>query len=204
MHDVPAGKTIIERGARSESVGYVLNGTLAMVQVLEDGRKHIVGLLVPTDIYGRLFDGPSNYRIEALSASRILSFPRALFEQVLRDNPEAERLFLVHLLDEVDAAREWLLLISGRKAVNRLASFLSILLRRSKFRRVGGQAVLHVPLSRKDLAHYLGARPETLSRAFHALEDMGVLRIVDPQHFAILDESGLIAASGDDLTLQDD
>lgn len=204
MHDVPAGKTIIERSERSESVGYVLNGTLAMVQVLEDGRKHIVGLLVPTDIYGRLFNGPSNYRIEALSASRILSFPRALFEQVLRDNPEAERLFLVHLLDEVDAAREWLLLISGRKAVNRLASFLSILLRRSKFRRVGGQAVLHVPLSRKDLAHYLGARPETLSRAFHALEDMGVLRIVDPQHFAILDESGLIAASGDDLTLQDD
>lgn len=204
LHDLPLGKTIIERGARSEDVGYVLDGTLAMVQVLEDGKKHIVGLLVPTDIYGRLFDGPSNYRIEALSASRILSFPRALFEQVLRDNPEAERLFLVHLLDEVDAAREWLLLISGRKAVNRLASFLSILLRRSKSRRVGGQAVLHVPLSRRDLAHYLGARPETLSRAFHALEDMGVLRIVDPQHFAILDEPGLIAASGDDLMLHDD
>ena len=203
LHDVAAGETLIERGVRSEYVGYVLDGTLAMVQVLEDGRKHIVGLLVPTDLFGRLFDGPSNYQIEALSASRILSFPRAFFEQVLRDNPEAERLFLVHLLDEVDAAREWLLLISGRKAVNRLASFLSILLRRSKSKRIGGQALVHVPLSRKDLAHYLGARPETLSRAFHELERKRVLQIVDPHHFEVLDEQALIGASGDDLSLRD-
>lgn len=204
LRDMAAGATVLERGLRSEDVGYVLDGMLAMVQVLDDGRKHIVGLLVPTDIYGRLFDGPSNYRIEALSASRILSFPRAFFERVLLDNPEAERLFLVHLLDEVDAAREWLLLISGRKAVNRLASFLSILLRRTKFKRVGGQAVVHVPLSRKDLAHYLGARPETLSRAFHELESRGILQIIDPCHFRVADEAALIDASGDDLTLQAD
>lgn len=203
VHDVAAGETLIERGVRSESVGYVLDGTLAMAQVLEDGKKHIVGLLVPTDIFGRLFDGPSNYRIEALSAARILSFPRAVFEQVLKDNPEAERLFLVHLLDEVDAAREWLLLISGRKAVNRLASFLTILLRRSRFKRLGGHPVVHVPLSRKDLAHYLGARPETLSRAFHELEGKGILRIVDPHHFEVLDEQALTDASGDDLALDD-
>jgi CRP-like cAMP-binding protein len=55
LYDVASGELIIERGVRSESVGYVLDGTLAMVQVLEDSRKHIIGLLVPTDIYGRLF-----------------------------------------------------------------------------------------------------------------------------------------------------
>ncbi len=203
LHDVAVGETLIERGVRSESVGYVLDGTLAMVQVLEDGRKLIIGLLVPTDIFGRVFDGLSNYRIEALSVAQILCFPRAFFEQVLRDSPEAEQLFLVHLLDEVDAAREWLLVISGRKAVNRLASFLSILLRRSKSKRIGGQAMVHVPLSRKDLAHYLGARPETLSRAFHELEGKGILRIVDPHHFEVLNEQALTAASVDDLALGD-
>ena len=203
LHDVALGETLIERGARSEFVSYVLDGTLAMIQVLENDKRHIIGLLVPTDIFGRLFDGPSNYRIEALSAARILSFPRVFFERVLRDNPDAERLFLVHLLDEVDAAREWLLLISGRKAVNRLASFFIILHRRSKTKRSGGPAVVHVPLSRKDLAQYLGARPETLSRAFHELEHKGILRIVDPHHFEVLDEQALTDAAGDDLTLDD-
>jgi CRP/FNR family transcriptional regulator len=204
LRDVAAGDIVLDRGARSEEVGYVLDGTLAMVQVLEDGRKHIVGLLVPTDIYGRLFDGPSNHRIEALSTTRILAFPRSLFEAVLRDHPEAERLFLVHLLDEVDAAREWLLLISGRKAVNRLASFLTILARRSRFKRIAGESVVHVPLSRRDLARYLGARPETLSRAFHELERRGILRIDTPYHLTIRDEEALIDASGHDLTLEDD
>jgi len=202
LRDVTAGEMILERGMRSEKVGYLLDGTLAMVQTFEDGRKHIVGLLVPTDIYGRLFDGPSNYRIEALSPTRLLCFPREFFEQVLRDNPEAERLFLVHLLDEVDAAREWLLLLSGRKAVNRLASFLTILLRRSKFKRIAGRAEVHVPLSRKDLAQYLGSRPETLSRAFHDLQRKGILRIIDPYHFEIIDEGALVGAAGDDLIIE--
>lgn len=203
IRDVSVGETILERGPQSDVVGYVLEGTLAMIQVLEDGKKHIVGLLVPTDIYGRLFDGPSNYRIEALSAARTMFFPRAFLEKVLRDHPEAERLFLVHLLDELDAAREWLLLMSGRTAVNRLAAFLTILLRRTQFNRGDKSAVVRVPLARKDLALYLGARPETLSRAFHALERRAILRIIDPYQFEVLDEERLIEASGDDLTIKD-
>ena len=202
LRHVDAGETIVERGLRFDLIGYVLEGTLAMVQTFEDGKRHIMGFLVPTDVFGRLFDGPTNYRIEALSATRILLFPRAAFEQVLRAHPEAERLFLVHLLDEVDAARDWLLLISGRKVINRLASFLMILVRRSKFRRTGTPTVVHVPFARKDLAHYLGARPETLSRAFGELEGKGILRIVDPYHFEILDEGGLIEAAGENLIIE--
>jgi CRP/FNR family transcriptional regulator, anaerobic regulatory protein len=201
LREVEAGASVVERGMRSENIGYVLDGTLAMVQIFEDGKKHIVGLLVPTDIYGRIFDGPSDYRIEALSASRILCFPRGPFEQLLRENPDTERLFLVHLLDEMDAAREWLLLISGRKILNRLASFLVILMRRSQFKRTGSSAVVQVPLARKDLAQYLGARPETLSRAFHELEGRGILRIIDPYRFEIADEDALMAAAGDDLVV---
>jgi CRP/FNR family transcriptional regulator len=200
LRDVEPGATVVERGVHSPDIGYVLDGTLAMIQSLGDGRKHIVGLLVPTDIFGRVFDGPSNYRIEAMTPVRVLLFPRTAFEQILRENPGAERLFLVYLLDETDAAREWLLLISGRKAVHRLASFLTILLRRSRLTQ-GSTNVVHVPLARKDLAHYLGARPETLSRAIHKLEQTGVLRIIDPNHFEIVDEEALIEASGDDLVV---
>lgn len=201
LREVPAGTVLLERGERSDAVGYVLDGTLAMTQVIDHARTHIVGLLVPTDIYGRLFDGPSNYRLEALSPTRLVSFPRDLFEKVLRQSPEAERLFLVHLLDEMDAAREWLLLISGRRAVHRVASFLSILMRRQRPVTTDARVTLRLPLARKDLAHYLGVRPETLSRAFHDLQDRGVLRILDPNLFEVADPDALIESSGDDLVL---
>jgi CRP/FNR family transcriptional regulator len=202
LRDVEVGQIVVERGVLSPEIGYVLDGTLAMIQVLEDDKRHIVGLLVPTDIYGRVFDGPSSYRIEALTAVRTISFERAPFERILREHPDAERLFLVHLLDEMDAAREWLLLISGRKAVHRLASLLTILLRRSPRHTADRPDDVHVPLGRKDLAHYLGARPETISRAFHQMERKGILRIVDPSNVVILDRQALLAAAGEDLTLE--
>ena len=201
LRDVPEGTVVFERGEVSTEVGYVIDGTLAMTQVIDEVRKHIVGLLVPTDIYGRLFDGPSNYRLEALSPTRLVSFPRATFERVLRQNPDAERLFLVHLLDEMDAAREWLLLISGRKVLNRVAAFLSILMRRERSLPRSEPIRLHLPLARKDLAHYLGARPESLSRAFHELEDKGILKIVGPNVFEVVDQDALIESSGDDLVI---
>jgi CRP/FNR family transcriptional regulator, anaerobic regulatory protein len=199
VRDVVPGTVIVEDGAVVHEIGYVIDGTLAMIQNIDHSRKHIIGFLVPTDIYGRLFDGPNSYRIEALSDTRILSFPRAPFEAFLRQHPETERVFLVHLLDEMDAAREWLLLISGRKVINRAASFLTILIRRKKSVDPHHPHLVHLSLARKDLAHYLGTRPESLSRAFHELQDMGILRIIDANSFEILDPEALADISGEDL-----
>ncbi len=201
FRDVEPGDIIIETGELSVEIGYVIDGTLAMTQVIEDGRKHIIGLLVPTDLYGRLFDGPSTYRIEALARTRLCYFDRAHFEHVLRQQPEAERLFVVHILDELDAAREWLLLISGRKVLHRVASFLAILLRRTRPSAPFQPTQVHLPLARKDLAQYLGTRPESLSRAFHELEHNRILRIIDPYHFEILDIEALVEISGHDLDM---
>lgn len=58
-----AGK---ERRAR---IGYVIEGTLAKTQVIDPVRAHIVALPVPTNIHGRLFDGPCSFRINVLSAA---------------------------------------------------------------------------------------------------------------------------------------
>lgn len=204
LREVPARTVISEAGEVSGEIGYVIDGILAMVQVVDHLRRHIVGLLVPTDVYGRLFDGPVSYRIETLTPTRILAFPRAPFEKVLRLHPEAERLFLVHLLDEMDAARDWLLLISGRKVINRVASFLMVLARRSRPARCGDPVRLHLPLARKDLAHYLGTRKETLSRVFHELEQKKILRIINPETFEVLDMDALAEVSGDDLTIGED
>jgi CRP/FNR family transcriptional regulator, anaerobic regulatory protein len=201
LRDVTAGTIVLEEGAVSDEIGYVIEGTLAMTQVIDPARSHIIGLLVATDLFGRLFDGPCSFRIQALSPARILSFPRGPLERVLRQHPDTERLFLVHLLDEMDAAREWLLLISGRRVLNRVASFLTILVRRSKRAQDGPPLCLRLPLARKDLAHYLGARPESLSRAFHELQNRGILRLITPYLFEVLDPQALAEASGDDLRI---
>jgi CRP/FNR family transcriptional regulator len=204
VRSVGEGTVLVADGADASEVGYVLEGILGMTKRLADGRIHIVGLLVPTDFYGRIFDGPCQYSIEALSPARLCTFPRARFERFLREDPAAERVFLLDVLDELDSAREWLLLLSGARVTERLAGFLMILARRlTRSADARGPLTVHVPIPRAALAHYLGTRPETLSRAVHQLEDEGALRIIDPNRFEISDLSRLTEVMGDDFVLED-
>lgn len=201
---VNEGAVLVEDGGGSAEVGYLLDGILGMTKRLPDGRVHIVGLLVPTDIYGRLFHDRSHYAIEALTEARVCVFERAAFEKLLRDDPSVERLFLTNILDELDAAREWLLLMSGTRVIERVAAFLMILARRVARDRSGsGTVTVHVPIPRSSLAHYLGTRPETLSRALHELADEGIVSLVDPYRIEILSLPQLTAAIGEDFVLDD-
>ena len=208
LHTVPAGTVVIPEGERSDQLGYIVDGTLAMKKRLPDGRTHIIGLLVPTDLYGRIFDGASAYRIETLTEARLLSFDRAGFERILAGAPEVERMFLVEILDELDAAREWILLLGGRKVVERVASFLLILCRRRARELVpepqaAGPVRVHIPISRTDLAQYLGARPESLSRALHELERVKAIHMNDPYDFELVDIARLVEIAGHDLITRD-
>ncbi len=180
-------------------IGFLIDGALGMTKRLPDGPCHIVGLLVPGDMFGRLGEGSLAYRLEALAESTALMVRRPAFDAAIAASVEAERLMLVAMLDELDAAREWLVLMGTHSAAERLAGFLLHLLKR---RVAGGRAApgdrlrLDLPLRRVDLARHLGVRPESLSRAFGRLQREGILRAETATTVAIDDPDALVALSG--------
>ena len=200
------GAVVLPEGVRSGEIGYVLDGALGMQKALPDGRTHLIGLLVPHDMYGRLFDGGVAHDLVALSDANVFTFDRQAFEAALSAAPEVERTFLVTLLDELDAAREWVLLLGGHRVSERVASFLLVVLRRTL--RMGGEPdtiaddpVVRIPIRRTDLAHHLGARPESISRALHDLQKQGIVELVDPYTVRIRDIPALVEVSGADLVV---
>lgn len=206
IKSLPKGQVVIEEGVESDELGYVLSGTLGMVKALPDGRTHIIGLLMANDMYGRLFNGPVGFRMEALTDVTLLCFQRAPFEAILCEAPEIERMFLVSILDELDAAREWVLLLNGKKVVERVASFLLFLMRRKLSPPNGrnqGPVEVHLPVRRAAMSHCLGIRPESLSRALHRLARDGLIRMGDNDTFLIIDLPGLARTAGQELVVQD-
>ena len=203
--DIAAGAVVVPEGRCSSRVGYVLDGALGMQKTLSDGRTHLIGLLVPTDMFGRIFAGPPTHDLVALSDSRIFTFDRPTFERAMSSSPDVERRFLVSLLDELDAAREWILLLGGHRVTERVASFLLVMLRRCQRNAESGECgpVVRIPISRRDLAHHLGARPESISRAFHHLAKLGAIGIEDASTVRILDVEALVDHSGGDLVVED-
>lgn len=205
---VPAGQTIISENSEIAFVGNVVKGVLKLSKTLEDGRQQIVGLLFPSDFFGRIYQERSQFSFEAASDVEICVFDRAAFEALLARHPDVEHEILLQILDELDAVREWLVVLGCQNAEEKVAGFLLMLLRRTAYRGCsrgdyGAKTIVQFPINRKDIAMFLGTTLETISRKLQQMSREGVLRIIDGQHFEILDAERLSKIAGHDEWLRD-
>ena len=86
------------------------------------------------------------YTAEAATDVEICTFPNAAFERLVGEYPGLQQRLFQHTLDELDAARDWMLLLGRKTAEEKVASFLYMLARRSLHDRLPAQE--HARLSR--------------------------------------------------------
>ena len=205
-----SGQVVAEAEEEAGFIGFVLEGILRLEKTLQDGRHHIVGLMVEGDMFGRVFDGPLAFGIEAAADALVCAFQRTAFETLILRSPDLERVVLLNILNELDRARDWMVILANPRVKGRLAGFLMVLCTRFAsidhlLQRDGSNLDVKIPISRADLADLLGTRPESISRAFHALADGGSIRIIRPDLIEIRDIEALGAEAGEeDLVSQSD
>ncbi|MCR4264612.1 Crp/Fnr family transcriptional regulator [Nitratireductor sp. ZSWI3] len=196
-----AGATILAEGEDMPIVGNVVSGVLRVQKTISDGRQQIVGLLLPPDMFGRVFAPLSPFAIEAATDVTLCCFPRPAFEKLLTAHRELEHRMLLTVLEELDAAREWMLMLGCQTVAERVASFLLILHRRFKDScreaDIGwARMYVEIPISRRDMAAYLGTTVETISRTIQTMARKNVIRMLDTRHFEIVDEKRMVKMSG--------
>lgn len=196
-----AGETITAEGEEPGIVGNVVSGVLRMSKTMADGRQQIVGLLFPSDMFGRVFSHESNFAIEAATDVTLCCFDKPAFERIILKNPQIEHEILLSTLDELDAARDWMMLLGCQTVLERLASFMIIIVHRT-FKQNDRHCpapeplFLTIPVSRRDMATYLGTTVETISRKIQYMARKKVIRILDPKHFEITNSGQLGRLSG--------
>lgn len=162
---VEAGQMLFQEGDRAEEVFTLIDGMLKLYKLLSDGRRQIVGFLVPGDFLGLAFGKTYVYSAEAVVPTVVCRFRRGPFLGLLEECPTLEKEILDRTSTELAAAQEQMLLLGRKTARERLASFLMALARRRDLKP--GQ-VLPLPMSRSDIADYLGLTIETVSRTMTA------------------------------------
>ncbi|MGQ0483731.1 MAG: Crp/Fnr family transcriptional regulator [Hyphomicrobiales bacterium] len=172
---VRAGRTIISDEEPAEFFANVVSGTVKLTKTLPDGRQQIVGLLFAPDFLGRAYSKTSPYTAEAATDVEICTFPHVAFERLAGEYPGLQQRLFQHTLDELDAAREWMLLLGRKTAQEKVASFLLMLARRSlmigcSHSKASDVASFELPLSRADMADFLGLTIETVSRQITRLK----------------------------------
>ena len=121
------GQTIVWAGDQMAFVGSVVKGVATLSQTMEDGRRQMVGLLLPSDFVGRPGRNLAPFDVVAATEVTLCRFQRAPFEKLLTSSPNIGPRLLQMTLDELDAAREWMLLLGRKTAREKIASLLAII-----------------------------------------------------------------------------
>lgn len=196
-----AGQVLVWSGDRMDFVASVVTGIATLTQTMEDGRRQMVGLLLPSDFVGRPGRERAPYDVTAATDLVMCCFRRKPFEEMMARTPHVGQRLLEMTLDELDAAREWMLLLGRKTAREKIASLIAIIGRRDAALRLSGKKgplVFDLPLTREEMADYLGLTLETVSRQISTLKREGIIALEGKRHVTVPDLDRLLEEAGDD------
>jgi len=195
------GQEIVAAGEETDFLGSVVDGVVALSKTMADGRRQTVGLMFPSDFIGRPMRPIAPYDAVAVTPVRLCLFARTRFERILRETPSLEKRLLEMTLDELDSARDWMLLLGRKTAQEKIATFLSILARRAaalENKRLDTVLQFELPLTREAIADYLGLTIETVSRQITGLRKAGVIELAEARSIRVPDYLALLDVAGED------
>jgi CRP/FNR family transcriptional regulator len=196
-----AGQSILIAEENASYVGNIVTGVIKLIQSLPDGRQQIVGLQFPPDFLGRTYGAESRCFAEAVCDVDLCLFPKKEFERLLENYPGLEKRLFQDTLEELDVARDWMLLLGRKTAAEKVASFLLLIARRApllgcRHAASPDQISFQLPMTRADIADFLGLTIETVSRQMTKLKTQEIIRLHDNREMSILDMERLNMVGG--------
>lgn len=177
---------IFRSGEAADSAFIIDAGVIKAVQDLASGKRLVVAFWFARDLFGLAENGRYVNTTVAVTPVTLYKIPLDALRQVLLEDSYLQFQFLTKITYELKESLRRKLLLVRRDAVGRVAMFLSLLARQQA--EEGDRAnEIAVPMSRSDIASYLGLTLEAVSRATRVLTDQGVLVIPDRRSVRVQD-----------------
>ncbi len=188
-----AGENIFFEGDIATHVYNLTSGVVRLSKLLPDGRRQIAGFLFAGDFLGITMEDEHAFTAEVITPSKLCQFSRVRFDAFVDSHPRLERRLYAIAAHELAAARQQVVLLGRKTAAERVASFLLMLdaRRTSSDSSDGLDGDITLPMSRADIADYLGLRIETISRELSALKASRLIRLTTTQTVRFVDRERL-------------
>ena len=166
----------------------VISGAVRICKLLADGRRHIAEFCFPGDWFGLPASGVRIASAEAVGEVVVMRYPQRASDQLIDENPRLVRGLYDRTLRELTHAQTHMLLLGRMTAAERVASFLLEISERQDARHA-----LDLPMSRNDIADYLGLTIETVCRVLSGFRRNGIIAIPMPYRIELRDREVLEA-----------
>ena len=192
------GQVFIEEGQPATDFFNITSGTAKLYKMLPDGRQQITGFAGTGHFLGLAVSETYAFTAEAIEPLELCRFSRPKLRGLLDDFPLLEKRLLETACNELVAAQEQMLLLGRKTARERVASFLA-----SRHNEAppckGVTERISLPMTRAEIADYLGLTIETVSRTLTRFKSEGKIALPTRDEVEILDPHWLLeVAAGQD------
>ncbi len=176
-----AGDDLVHEGTCSSSVRLMLSGWACRYKLLEDGRRQIVGFILPgdtCDAYIYLLP-ETDHAIAALTPVIYAELESACFEELIRQDKSISEAMLCETLVANSIQREWSINLGRRDAFERVAHLFCELFERLRAVGLVKDNAFWFPVTQSDLADATGLSPVHLNRILQQLRNSGLIVLRD-------------------------
>lgn len=184
------GQVFIQEGDVAQDFYNITHGTVKLYKLLPDGRQQVMGFSGIGYFLGLAASETYAFSAKAIEPVRLCRFSRKKLNGLMDNFPQLERRLLQTACNELAMAQEQMLLLGRKTARERVASFL---MGRNRIAPMPGTIAL--PMTRTEIADYLGLTIETVSRTLTRFRTEGRLSMI-PEGVMVLDLPGLEALAG--------
>src|SRR3954454_3752925 len=182
-YNVRGGEEIFGEGEDAQFVYKLVRGSVRVCKMLTDGQRHISCFHVPGDVFGLERTPAHRMGAEALEDSQVLMFRRSQVERLIASDLDAAHQMLGIFISKLDDAEAQMFRLGRQSALQRVAAFLVEI-----ETRLGRRDSLELPMTRRDMADYLGVSIETVSRSISQLQRQHALNRSEPRRL-VLDQT---------------
>ena len=177
---------IFAEGDRADCWFKVVSGAVRVCKLMADGRRHIAEFHFAGDCFG--FDSLTErlFSAEAVGDAVIMRFPRRATERLIDESPKLARCLREMTLRDLANAQMHMMMLGRMSAPERVATFLLDLADRRDASRV-----LDLPMSRADIADYLGLTIETVCRVLSSFKRDGIIDIPNAHRIELRNRAAL-------------
>lgn len=178
---------IFGEGEPAEYIYKVISGAVRVCKILDDGRRQVTAFYLPGEVFGLEVGDLHRFSAEAINDSVILVVKRsAVLARAAHDGHVAHQLWTLTAQD-LQRVQDHMLVLGCMSAKQRVATFL---LQMAKRNRVSSE--IELPMSRQDIADYLGLTIETVSRTMTQLENDAAIGMTTSRRIVLRDRGALV------------
>lgn len=187
------GKEIYNEGATANHCYKIVSGSVRLVKLMSDGHRQICEFLVAGDLFGFEGEDERYFAAEAVSDCVLVRYNRRNVDTLIAEDTAFAR-HMRHLSSKgLEAAYKRMVLLCHKSAHERIAWFLLELAERT----ANDNDCIQLPMTRGDIADYLGMVIETVSRTLTQLKESGVIAMQSVNCIKLVDRDALEEARGD-------